>query len=174
MRFLHVLKVSEHVWDNFRLGGGGEGSLYRCNAVPCTQKKIFPYNLSKYQPILIGQRPKYLFCREIDSYWKWIKSMHNFGSCLRLSSAIYMSVRKMHLLITMSAILDPPLWQPKNTHQIRNQRLRKPRAHFLLRLENFSKIRPPYWIRHFVFRKTDSRFGISDPELVKVPIFLRF
>ena len=46
-----------------------------------------------------------------------------------------------------------------------------PRAHFLLRLGHFSKIRPPYWIRHFIFRKTGSRFGISDPELVKVATF---
>ena len=46
-----------------------------------------------------------------------------------------------------------------------------PRAHFLRRLEHLKKNRPPYLIRHFVFRKTDSRFGISVPELVQAATF---
>ena len=45
------------------------------------------------------------------------------------------------------------------------QRPRKPPNNKLQADSNdFEKSRPPYWIRHFGFFKSDSRFVISDPE----------
>jgi hypothetical protein len=35
---------------------------------------------------------------------------------------------------------------------------------FLIAITFFFKIRPPFWVRHFEFDKSDIKFVISDPE----------
>ena len=65
----------------------------------------------------------------------------------------------------MSSILGPPFWIPKIWCQIRNQQPQKPwstKSHDNRWVSNI--LCPPYWVRHFEFRKSDIKFIISHPE----------
>ena len=74
----------------------------------------------------------------------------------------------------MSAILDPPFWKMEIRCQICNQRLQQPRRKKFHESRWVSKILcPPYWVRHFEFRKTDVKFIISDPKSFWVQSFAK-
>ena len=63
----------------------------------------------------------------------------------------------------MSAILDPPFWKMEIWCQIRNQRPQKPWSTKFHGNRWVAKILcPPYWVRHFEFRKSNVRFRIND------------
>ena len=65
----------------------------------------------------------------------------------------------------MSAILDPPFWIPKIRCQIRIQQPLKLWSTKFHENRWVSKILcPPYWVRHFEFRKSDVKFIINDPK----------
>ena len=72
----------------------------------------------------------------------------------------------------MSAILDPPFWKVEIRCQTRNQRSQKPWSTKVRENRWVSKILcPPYWVRHFEFRKSDVEFTISDPKIFWVQSF---
>ena len=72
----------------------------------------------------------------------------------------------------MSAILDPPFWKMGIRCQIRNHRPQKPWSTKFHENRSIYKILcPPYWVRHFEFRKSDVKFIISDPKSFRVQSF---
>ena len=75
----------------------------------------------------------------------------------------YRVVRKSYSFQNvMSTILDPPFRKMEIRCQIRNQRPQKLWSTKLHENRSDSKIlRPPYWIRHFEFRKSDVKFIIK-------------
>ena len=74
-----------------------------------------------------------------------------------------------------SLITNPPYWILKIWLQISNQPPEKPRSkHFHEYSWKVTLRRPPYWIRHLKFWKSDVGFVISDPKNPLVNIFINF
>ena len=72
----------------------------------------------------------------------------------------------------MSAILGPPFWKIEIRCQIRNQWPQKPWSTKFHENRWVLKILcPPYWVRHFEFRKSDVKFIIRGPKSFWVQSF---
>ena len=72
----------------------------------------------------------------------------------------------------MFTILDLPFRKMEIRCQIRDQRPQKPWSTKFHENRWVSKILcPPYWVRHFEFRKSDVKFIVSDPKSFRVQSF---
>ena len=97
MRFLMEASqtCSDRFFTRFRGSLCPEVTLYAvpCTLYPvrCTQKFVPPITLvNLYRFWSDKDQNKYLFW--ISWYGKWVKSVHNFGLCLRLSSWIFVAL----------------------------------------------------------------------------------